>query len=410
MPAETLEPRLRKVNSSEIRYASALQLPVNFVVGGYREHESQDLAVQVIATNGLGLINGPFSSSNADDALNNPGVGNTFFGRTDDRSTTQYAAFGEATWKITDQWTAIAGVRYFTETLNGVQVQTHPFGGFPPGPTLVPLPDPQESFNKVTWKGNLSYKLSDALLAYATVSTGFRSGGLNAVSEPFEQIPAAYAPDTLTNYEVGVKGRLLEGFLDYQLDGYHIRWSNIQVQETTSDGAFVYLGNAGVARVDGLEFEVSARPMPYLTLSAAGSWQDAYLIEGASAAQYKLNPTLGRTGDGIPNVPRVQADVGFNYTRPLAGEWQGMVAADATYRGRVNAYFSSNTLFNLPLPSYTLVGVRLGVINGPWSVTAFARNLTNKRAAVSAINSSQDPDALLTVQPRTLGVTATRKF
>ena len=60
--------------------------------------------------------------------------------------------------------------------------------------------------------------------------------------------------------------------------------------------------------------------------------------------------------------------------------------------------------------SYTLLNLRVGVINGPWSVTAFARNLTDKRAQVSAINSSQDPDALLTVRPRTIGLTATRKF
>ena len=39
-----------------------------------------------------------------------------------------------------------------------------------------------------------------------------------------------------------------------------------------------------------------------------------------------------------------------------------------------------------------------------------ARNVTNKRAEVSAINSSQDPHALLTVQPRTIGATLTRKF
>ncbi len=63
-----------------------------------------------------------------------------------------------------------------------------------------------------------------------------------------------------------------------------------------------------------------------------------------------------------------------------------------------------------PLAPYTLINLRLGVINGPWSVTAFARNLTDKRAQVSAINSSQDPDALLTVRPRTIGLTATRKF
>jgi iron complex outermembrane receptor protein len=410
VPAETLEPRTRKVNSSELRFASDLNSPVNFVAGVYREHETQNLAVQVITTGGNGLVTGPFSTSTAQDALDFPGVGNTFFGRTDQRSDTQYAGFGEATWKITDAWTAVAGVRYFTETLNGVQTQTHPFGGFPGAPNLVPIVDPQETFNKVTWKINSSYKFSEEVLGYATISTGFRSGGLNAVSEPFEPIPAAYSPDSLTNYELGVKGRLLGGAFDYQADVYVIKWDNIQVQETTADGAFVYQGNAGTARVKGMEFEFTAHPFQYLSASFAGSYQDAYLTQGATPAQYALNSTLGRTGDPIPNVPKFQLNFGLNYTAPISGAWQGVVATDVSYRGTVSAYFASNAKFNIPLDSYTLVNLRAGVINGPWSVTAFARNLTDKRAQVSAINSSQDPDALLTVRPRTVGLTATRKF
>ena len=409
VPAETFEPRDREVTSSEVRYASAFDSPVNFVAGVYREHEHQVLNVDVIATNGSGVPIGPFCDNNSCDALTYPGTGSTFFGRTDERWTTSYAGFGEATWKITDGWTAVAGIRYFTESLQGVQTQTHPFGGFPPGPTLVPLPDPNETFNKVTWKANLSYKFSDSLLGYGTVSTGFRSGGLNAISEPFEPIPAFYAPDSLINFELGAKGRLFDGLFDYQADVYFIRWSNIQVQETTPDGAFVYQGNAGEAKVKGVEFEFTAHPIQYLSASFAGSYQDAYLAQGASAAVYAYNPTLGLTGDAIPNVPKYQLNLGLNYRRPIVNDWEGMVATDVTYRDAVDSYFSSNS-FNIPLAPYTLVGLRAGVIEGPWSVTAFARNLTNKRAQVSAINSTQDPDALLTVQPRTIGLTATRKF
>jgi outer membrane receptor protein involved in Fe transport len=418
VPAETLEPRTRKVNSSELRFASDLNFPVNFVAGVFREHETQDLAVQVITTGGNGLVTGPFSTSTADDALDFPGVGNTFFGRTDTRSDTQYAGFGEATWKITDAWTAVAGLRYFTETLNGVQTQTHPFGGFPGAPNLVPVLDPEQTFNKVTWKINSSYKFNEELLGYGTISTGFRSGGLNAVSEPFEPIPAAYSPDSLTNFELGAKGRVFGGLFDYQADVYFIKWDNIQVQETTADAAFVYQGNAGTAHVKGVEFEFTAHPLQYLSATFAGSYQDAYLVQGASPAQYELNKTLGRTGDGIPNVPRFQANFGLNYRRPIMNGWEGMAATDLSYRGRENSYFSSAVLSvgpplvyeNVPLSPYSLVNLRLGVIKDLWSVTAFARNLTNKRAQVSAINSSQDPDALLTVRPRTIGLTATRKF
>lgn len=331
-------------------------------------------------------------------------------GRTDTREDTQYAGFGEATWKITDAWTAVAGIRYFTETLNGVQTQTHPFGGFPGAPNLVPIVDPQETFNKVTWKVNLSYKFSEQLLGYGTVSTGFRSGGLNAVSEPFEPIPSAYSPDSLTNFEVGAKGRLFDGMFDYQADVYFIKWDNIQVQETTADGAFVYQGNAGTAHVKGVEFEFTAHPIEFLSMSFAGSYQDAYLTDGASPGQYALNPTLGRTGDSIPNVPKFNLNLGLNYTAPLTGSWQGVAAADVTYRDAVNAYFASNKVYNIGLAPYTLLNLRLGVINGPWTANLFARNLTDKRAEVSAINSSQDPDGLLTVRPRTIGVNLTRKF
>ena len=81
---------------------------------------------------------------------------------------------------------------------------------------------------------------------------------------------------------------------------------------------------------------------------------------------------------------------------------------DLSGRGEFLFRLQSHSTFRWPPTRWWDCGS--GVIKGPWSVTAFARNLTNKRAQISAINSSQDPDALLTVQPRTIGLDATRKF
>jgi outer membrane receptor protein involved in Fe transport len=410
VPGETLEPRERKVNSSEIRFASKLPGPVNFVVGGYREHDFQDLNVQVLATNGFGLPAGPFCTSNACDYAVAPfGAGTTFFGRDDQRFNTEYAAFSEVTWNVTDALTAVGGIRYYTQSLSGIQQTTHPFNGFPSVPLDLNPPDIGAKFNKITWKENISYKFNDAALVYETVSTGFRAGGLNAVSNPFEPIPVGFGPDTLMNFELGLKGRLFGGLFDYQVDAYFIRWDNIQVQQTTPDNSFSFQGNAGQAHVKGFEYELTARPIQYLTVNFSGSFQDAKLSD-VHADQLKNNPTLGAVGDPIPNVPRFQFAYGMNYTRPIYGDWEGMLAADVTYRDAINAYFVRNTTFNMKLPPYALVGLRAGVIKGPWSVTAFARNLTDKRAEVSAINSVQDPSALLTVQPRTVGLSLTRKF
>jgi iron complex outermembrane recepter protein len=407
-PTESIEPQQRDLNSSEIRYASKLDFPLNFVVGAFRQSEKNDLQVQSVKTNDLGVPNGPFSGSNSDDALSNPN-GNTVFGRDDDRRTNEYSGFGEATWKVTSKFSLVGGVRYFTETLNGVQVQTHPFGGFVGGGNVAPVVDPQQTFSKATFKFNASYDFDPGLLLYATASSGFRGGGLNPQSEPFEPIPSSFKPDSLWNYEAGAKGRLFEGRVDYQVDGYLIQWHDIQVGETTADGSFNYIGNAGDAIVKGTELELTLRPLPDLKFGFAGSYQNAYLSHGATPEQFALNPTLGLTGESLPEIPRLQFSTNLEYTHLVANDVLGVLAANLTYRGKTDAYFVSNTL-NVPLHSYSLLDLRMGVETGPWSVNLFARNVTNKRAEITALAAEGNPLYFFTVRPRTFGLNVTRTF
>jgi iron complex outermembrane receptor protein len=410
LAGETEEPQTRDLNSSEIRYASKFNFPVNFVAGVFRQYETNNLAVHVLATNAAGLAIGPFSESNAEDALSNP-AGTTFFGRIDKRTTTEYAAFTEATWDVTSKFQLVGGVRYFTETLDGSQEQTHPFGGFPAGQNLVVLDDKTENFNAVTFKANASYKFNPQVLVYVTASEGFRGGGLNAQTEPFETIPGAYKPDSLWNYEGGAKGKLFDGMLEYSVDGYVILWRNIQQPETTADGAFTFTGNAGNARIAGAEFEFDAHPMAHLTASLSGSYQDAVLTKGSTPEQVALNPTLGVTGDKIANVPPWQANIGLNYTAPLNDSMTWTLAGDVTYRDATNSQTNlADNNFNVPLSAYTLVNLHASLSSGGWTGTIFVRNLSDDRAKISAINSQQDPLALLTVRPRTVGISLSKTF
>ena len=94
-----------------------------------------------------------------------------------------------------------------------MQEQTHPFGGFPPGPTLVPVIDTTSTYSKATYLFNASYKFNRSSAALRHRFRRFRGGGLNPLSEPFDPIPGAFAPDSLWNYEAGAKGRLLDGRL-----------------------------------------------------------------------------------------------------------------------------------------------------------------------------------------------------
>ncbi len=162
---------------------------------------------------------------------------------------------------------------------------------------------------------------------------------------------------------VGVKGRLFDHFLEYQVDGYWIDWKNIQVQEVAPPSAH-YTGNAGNAVAKGVEFEFTIRPIEHLRVDFSGSFQDAHLKTGATAEQLAIDPTLGRAGDKLADVAPFQYALGLNYTAPIAADWAGTLAADITYRGKANAYFESNP-FNVELNPYTVVNLRAQVSTGP---------------------------------------------
>lgn len=407
IPAETLQPQSRKVTSGEIRYASAFAGPLNFVGGVYGQRDEANLTVNVIRTNAFGMPAGPFSPLNADDALIHPITGNTFFGRTDHRKTTSYAGFGEVTWDVNDKLSLLGGFRYFRETLDGVQLTTHPFGGFgaaPVGPQAN-----HDVFHKPTFKVTAKYKVDPDLMVYATASEGFRGGGLNPANLPFASgIPLGFGPDSLWNYEVGAKGRVMGGVVTYDVAAYYIDWKDIQVSEVDATGAFPFTSNAGSARVYGLEGEVEVHPAEGLTLTLNGSYQNAQLTE--DQPPIPGNPNIGHDGDRIPNVPRFQGSLAVEYTHPLSGDLDGTLAADIGYRGATDTQLNTASPFNVPLAAYTLVNLRASISNDVWTGMVFARNLTDERAQIDAISSTQDPLARLTVRPRTLGVSVTRKF
>jgi iron complex outermembrane receptor protein len=407
VPAETLEPQSRKLTSGEIRYASDFEGPLNFVAGVYGQRDVTDLTVNVIRTNAVGLPAGPFSPLNSDDALINPTTGNTFFGRTDHRKTASYAGFGEVSWQITDKFSLLGGFRYFHETLDGIQLTTHPFGGFGAAPAGSQAN--HDVFHKPTFKLTAKYKVDDDLMVYATASEGFRGGGLNPANLPFASgIPLGFSPDSLWNYEAGAKGRLMGGVVTYDVAAYYIDWKDIQVSEVDATGAFPFTSNAGGARVYGLEGQVDIRPAEGLTVSLNASYQNAQLTD--DQPEIPGNPNIGHDGDRIPNVPRFQGSLSVEYVHPLGGDLEGAVAAEIGYRGSTNTQLNTASPFNVPLAAYTLVNLRASISNEVWTGGIFARNLTDERAQIDAISSTQDPLARLSVRPRTLGVSVTRKF
>ncbi len=408
IPGITIQPQSRRIWSNEIRYASKFNGPFNLVIGGFYSRELSNFDVQVVRSNNLGQPRGVFSRLNADDALSNPD-GNTFFGRFDNNRLNQYAVFGEATYAFTPALAVTGGARYFRSTLDSRQETTHPFGGFGPNPPGVLTNSDSDS--KVTWKGNISWKPNRDVLVYATAASGFRVGGLNQADLPFASgIPRGYRSDSLVNYELGTKLTLAGGRVTVDAAIYHIDWSDIQVRAVDSTGAFPFTTNAGGAAVNGVEADVNAVLATGVTLDLAGSYQRAFLTSDQPGGVPR-DPALGLRGDNVPNVPRFSGSINLDVNRPLSGNFNYVIHADANYRGSSHTTLGrTRDRFNVLLGDYSLTNLRIGVENGPWRVELFARNLFDARPQIDAISSSQDPLALITVRPRTLGISGSRKF
>ena len=404
IPAVTLQPQAREIWSSELRYNSKFDGPFNFVAGGFYSRENSDFEVQVIRANEDGEPNGPFSRLNSDDALSTPD-GNTFLGRFDDNRLRQFAFFGEVYYELTPELVATVGARYFKSNIKSNQETTHPFGGFGPNPEgeLVN----EDTDKKTTFKFNLSWEPNEDVLIYANAAQGFRTGGLNQANLPFASgIPQGYGPDELWNYEIGTKFSFAQNRVNINLAAYIIDWTDIQVGALDNTGAFPFVTNAGTAKIEGVEGELLASLDEGVTLSVGASYQNARITEDQAA------PNFGRDGDPIPNVPKFQGSINFDIDRRFNETFNYVVHADLSYRGgsRTTLAPLSRDSSAVDLASYELLNLRAGLENEDWSFGLFVRNLTDVRAQVDAISSSQDPLARITLRPRTVGANLTRRF
>ncbi len=389
--ADTFQPQEREVTSGEIRWASDLSGPVQFVVGGFVSNEDKDFEVQVVESGSNGNPVAPFS----------PGDPATIFGRTKSDDLDQYALFGEVEWYINDQLSVLGGIRYYDFEIDSSNVETQPFFAVP---SLVPV-----KFNvdgdEVTYKANLTYRFTDQALGYATYSEGYRPGGTNDIAfiAPGDPPPPpGFGPDKLKNYELGWKTEWLDQSLTFNGALFYIDWEDLQTATFDPNSPFNVVRNAGEAEITGVEFDLTATPIEGLYLTLTGSIQNAEYNDDVPGSD-PATP-FARDGDDIPNVPDYQFGAVGEYTWQVFGDKEASVRADWSYLDdRITAPNDSSS--NIDLDSFHLVGLRAGIETDYWTAALFVRNLFDEdESAYDGINTPQDPRAIVTARPRTIGV------
>jgi outer membrane receptor protein involved in Fe transport len=337
----------------------------------------------------------------------------------------QIAFFGDGSYNITPELKLSVGLRWnrYESTL-----EINEWGlAFP---TQIDRPahgtDVSTAANSVTPRFNLSWSPTPDFMAYVTASEGYRPGGLNqAVPGPpvcAGTTPASYQADSVWNYEIGEKARLMDGRLVINADFYYDDWRNIQ-QLLLLDCGYEYYDNAGNGRTFGPELEVTARITPEWTVSGSGAYTDAEITNpipllasnvatGALPGTISTCPSVSNCVVPILNVPNYTASLSLAYSRPVFDKYQLTARITDNYVGPVvdESYYPI-----INLAPYNLVNLRVGVSADKWTATVFINNLTNKHAEITANNTSFQFNIpayvrIATNQPLTGGIELSYRF
>jgi outer membrane receptor protein involved in Fe transport len=329
------------------------------------------------------------------------------------------AIFADGVYHFTDAWDIQAGIRYSrneqtTGSVSVVDVPIQPVFG----PSIT-YPPALSNDSSVTWAVAPTYHISPDLMGYLRVATGYRPGGPNTV---VGDIPVTYRPDTVVNYEAGLKGFGWGHAVSFDLALFEIDWKNIQLQDTDAATQIAFNTNGGRARSRGLESALSWKPIGGLTIDANATILDATLRDPLPTLA-TANGLVGAAGDRLPASAKFSANLGVQEDFPLSAAVSAFVGANWSFVGARYGQFLNvaATAPRLEMPSYSDVDLRAGfTIHSSWHVNLFARNVANGKGVITADNRNGTADSrpeymtgfteVQFLQPRTVGFSVAKTF
>ncbi|MBD9667869.1 TonB-dependent receptor [Variovorax sp. VRV01] len=311
------------------------------------------------------------------------------------------AAYGDITWNVTPAFSLTGGVRLARNHQKYASRQTGQLIG-----SVAANAAGTSSESPTTYLAAAKYTLSDTSTVYFRAASGYRPGGPNVLKANTDRnvVQPMYNSDSLWSYELGYKADLLDRTLSLEAALYDIEWSG--VQQPTRSGGFTFVTNAGAARIKGSELTLNWKPSKEWRFTANAAAIDARLTEDA--------PGLGaKAGTRLPHTPRFATTLGVTRNFSLA-DHPAYVGISARYTGKRDAgYRGSTALPSIMMPAYTLVDLQAGIDFKRFSVSAYVRNLTNRRGIVSietGLNANPNLVTAALVPARTIGVNVNVPF
>jgi len=366
-------------HTQEIRLASNDSKPLSWIVGGYYYKGINDTGLSFFTTIDQHVV------------------------------TTSVAAFGQATYSITDAFRLTGGLRFTHD--KKVEDGVNTLGGM----IISEINDIRWSWNNWTWRIGAELDVGPDSMLYGSVSTGFKAGGTSLVAGP----AAVFDPEELTAYEIGWKNRLFDRTLTLNLSAFYYDYSNYQASFVAANpdfgGAVVRrIANAGDAKIKGAEVELTWTPTRFDLFRATVAYLDGefgqYLVptpvpgvfddysgSNVSVVPWAINASYSRDfeiGEDGHLVPQISL-------RYNSGTWR-----DARQYATAGSWGPAGTYAN-PLgyqDSFVKLDANMSYSWGGdrYRISAYVKNITNKvvftgrSAGIGSANAWLEP-------PRTFG-------
>ncbi len=411
-----------KQYSQEIRLASPVGEHFDYVLGAY--YFRQEMSNKVFTDYG------PLADTwngTPQGALNNViSIGHG------DVDTDSFATFAQGTWHLTPQLDFSLGARGTYERKQAQVTRNAPVAGANvSGAAAAARAGRLGAYDSGDLSlysfspsalASLAWHVNDQVLAYASLSHGEKSGGVNL---SVASAPVAGADSLLigseraNDAELGIKTTLLDQRL---LLNANLFWTVVHGYQTNAyDDASLssYLTNAGTVRSRGLEVDSSWRPVAGLTINLNGAFNDVRYLSYEDApcpAEVALRPgapaACDLSGHAVVGASKWVFNTNASYQWSLHNGLQPYV--NGSYAWRSHAVGTVDDSRYAQLPGYGLVNLSSGVRGdwgkGQWDVSLWLKNAFDKTYYTTLWNSPNGAYTGVLGTSRTLGMTARYDF
>jgi iron complex outermembrane receptor protein len=319
---------------------------------------------------------------------------------------TEIAAFADVTRKLGDAWELTLGGRLYQTRSFGSNTQTGVLATAINGnPADVKTGGVEErNFNP---KASLLWHTTDNIVSYATISKGFRVGGLQpgeTLPTSTTQAPATFKSDTIWNYEGGVRTTWLDRSLYIDATAFYIDWRNPQTLQYDSTLDVNYLDNVGGVKSEGVDLMAQWITPFKLLITTSATWTETVTTASFETGSGNVAPA----GTPWPFSPKWQTATTLSYPLDIAS-WRLTPAITHTYLGKT----INDLSYQKPIFNFQQLDAMLGLQNRnvEWmpEINMTVSNVLDKRGLTSDIKQGQVTDATYS-QPRTVIVRVSGSF